>query len=219
MSLAYVTREDAVFALKKMSTFHDECKALFKRNGLDLLEDLGRRNILLSNAQEKFFAEALSRKMDVTSDGRSGEPDIVIHSLGRELECKLTSRHRSGAIVFQADYKTMVNKGSLDYLYLVASEDFQSFAVVHYTNLTAKDFKIPSSGARGKSQLMKYSAHDRANVLLGKMINVNESNLSKLRSRMKKTKKSRVKAIEKIQKSIDFWSNGKTRFSFELEKV
>jgi len=219
MNSTYITREDAIFALEKMKSFHGECSELFSRHGFDLLNDLGRRNILLSGAQEKYFAAALSRRFEVSSDGRSGEPDILIHTLDRELECKLTSRHRSGAISFQTDYRTMVNKGILDYLYVVASSNFDSFAVVHYTDLTQDDFRDPASGSRGKSQLMKHSAHDRASVLLGKMINLNEINLKKLNKKLSNLSWSNHSAREKIQKSIDFWTNNKTRFSFELEKL
>jgi len=218
MPLSYITREDAIFALSKMKSFHDECKGLFERHGFNLLENLGRRNILLSNAQEKYFAEALARRFNVTSDGRPGEPDILIKSLDRELECKLTSRHRSGAISFQTDYETLEKKGSLDYLYVVASENFDSFAVVHYVDLKPSDFRGLSSGSRGKSQLKKYSAHDRANVLLGKMVNLSKNNLERLHRGLGVPGLT-ARARKKINKSIDFWENNGDRYSIELEKI
>ena len=217
--LSYLTREDTEFALRKMQQFHHECIDLHNRHGLDLLENLGRRNILLSSVQEKFFADALARRYTVTNDGRPGEPDIVIETLDRELECKLTSRHRSGAISFQTDYETLVNKGKLDYLYMVASEDFKKFAIIHYTDLTAADFRGISPGSRGKSQMMKYAAHDRANVVIGKMVNLNEVNIKKLNTKLRGLSHAAVSARKKIQKSMDFWKNSNTRFSVELEKI
>ena len=72
-----------------MTKFHDDLMEVMQRNGFDMLDNLGRRNILMSAAQEKFFAEALARRFNVTCDGKTGEPDIVIHTLDRELECKL----------------------------------------------------------------------------------------------------------------------------------
>ena len=105
----------------------------------------------MSQAQEAFFAKALkSVYPSTTNNGRTGEPDILIPELNKELECKLTSRQKSGSIAFQSDYETLQKKGSLDYLYVVASEDFDEFVVVHYAGLTVEDFRPLSNGARGK---------------------------------------------------------------------
>ena len=110
--MSYITREMAEEALMKMASFHKDLDALFQRHDMNLKENLGRRNILLSQAQEKFFAEALSTKYDgVINDGRTGQPDIIIESLGKELECKLTSKTKSGAYSFQSDFETLQRKG------------------------------------------------------------------------------------------------------------
>ena len=155
----YVTREMAEQALSSMQSFHAELDGLYGKYGFDLKENLGRRNILLSQAQEAFFAKALkSAYPSTTNDGRTGEPDIVIPELSKELECKLTSRQKSGAISFQSDYETLQKKGALDYLYVIASEDFDEFVVVHYSGLTVEDFRPLSNGARGKVQLRKHAA-------------------------------------------------------------
>ena len=104
----YVTRKMAEEALANMRSFHSELDSLYKKYDFDLKENLGRRNILLSQAQEAFFAEALkSVYPSADNNGRTGEPDIVIPELKKELECKLTSRQKSGSIAFQSDYETL----------------------------------------------------------------------------------------------------------------
>ncbi len=91
MSKNFLSREDSLKALSKMKNFHDDLMNVMNYHNFDMLENLGRRNILLSQAQEKFFASVLSEKFVVECDGRTGEPDIVVKTLDKELECKLTS--------------------------------------------------------------------------------------------------------------------------------
>ena len=218
MSENYITRDDTVFALSKMKKFHDELHTVMRRNGFDLLENLGRRNILLSQAQEKYFAEALSRNHDVSCDGRTGEPDIIVNSMNRELECKLTSKQKSGSISFQTDYETLVKKKILDYLYVVASENFDKFAVIHYRDLKSTDFRDPSTGSRGKSQLMKHKAADRADILFGQLENVNQRELQKLK---KKSEKKNLTVLQKskINKSMSYWEKTPDKYSIKLEAI
>lgn len=215
--MTYLSRNDATTAIGKMKAFHDDLSDVMTKNGFNILENLGRRNILLSQAQEKFFSESLAKKFKVTCDGRTGEPDIMINTLGRELECKLTSRHKSGAISFQTDYETLLKKEKLDYLYVVANESFDKFAVIHYTDLTIKDFRPLSTGARGKTQMLKYAAHDRANILLGNFVDLNKKELIKLQEKMKFSKTPIQK--ERIRKSISYWENSPTKFKIELEAI
>ena len=131
--MGYLTKEMAVQAISNMSGFHHEIVTAYAKYGMDLLDNLGRRNIVMSQAQEKFFSSSLSGSYDdVINDGRTGQPDIVIGSLSKELECKLTSKQKSGSISFQTDYETLLQKEKLDYLYVVADRDFKSFAVLHF---------------------------------------------------------------------------------------
>lgn len=213
----YLSREDTLEALRKMKAFHDDLEGVMEKNGFDLLENLGRRNILLSQAQEKYFAEVLSSKYKVVSDGRTGEPDIFIESLDRELECKLTSRHKSGTISFQTDYETLVKKQKLDYLYVVANDLFDEFAVVFYEDLTVDDFRKLSSGARGKTQMMKHASHDRAQVLVGDMVNINDIELSKLKKKLEKANTDSQK--KKIKNSINYWKSTPTKFKIVTEHL
>ena len=118
--MQYLTPIMAREAIKSMKIFHDDIVDVYDRNGMDLLDNLGRRNIVMSQAQEEIFRGRCFQSLyeDVIEDGthrparyRNWVP------LNKELECKLTSRHRSGAISFQSDFETLQNKKSLDYLY------------------------------------------------------------------------------------------------------
>ena len=134
--MSYLTKEMALAAIRNMSSFHEDVVNAYAKYDMDLLDNLGRRNIVMSQAQEKFFAAALSKHhAGVCNDGRTGQPDIVIESLNKELECKLTSKHKSGSLSFQTDYGTLLQKESLDYLYVVADRNFKQFAVLHFQAL------------------------------------------------------------------------------------
>jgi len=169
----YITRADALQILKNMYMFESGLKAFFSKFEYDLHENLGRRNILLSNAQEKETQKVLSKKYkSVISDGAPGKPDVVIEDINVELECKLTSGSRSnGTITYnlQTDWETICNKGKLDYNYIVASEDFTKFCYIIFEGLTPDDFHPPSTGARGKARMRKETAYKKATFLVGSM--------------------------------------------------
>ena len=217
--MSYLTRKMTVKAVHDMRAFHDNLRALYKDHGMNMLDDLGRRNILLSSAQEKYFADQLSSVYpDTINDGRPGQPDIVIPEIDVELECKLTSRHKSGAISFQTDYDTLNKKGSLDYLYVIAGRDFDEFAVLHFRGLTIDDFRPLSNGARGKVSMYKHKAMSKCNVILGNIVNNNTVNLEKLQAKLESQDFTNTKK-EKILKSIKYWNTTPARYSFELEAV
>ena len=218
--MSYLTREMAVEAIRTMKGFHDSLRSLYQEHDMDILDDLGRRNILMSTAQEKYFASELSREFPGThNDGKPGQPDIIIPDIDTELECKLTSRHKSGAISFQTDYETLRQKGSLDYLYMIADEDFESFAVLHFQGLTVDDFRPLSSGARGKVSMYKHKAMSKCNILLGSATNNNDINLKKLTTKLESLDGSSRAKREKILKSMKYWNTTPTRYSFQLESV
>ena len=169
----YITRDDALQILKNMNMFENGLKSFFARFEYDLHENLGRRNILLSNAQEKETQKVLSKKYkSVISDGAPGKPDVVIEDINVELECKLTSGSRSnGTLTYnlQTDWETICNKGKLDYNYIIASEDFSEFCYIIFEGLTPDDFHPPSTGARGKARMRKETAYKKATFLVGSM--------------------------------------------------
>jgi hypothetical protein len=133
----------------------------------------------MSQAQEEFFAQALADTYgNVVSDGRTGQPDIVIGELGKELECKLASRGKNGQIQFQCDENTMAAKGSLDYLYVVACPDFEEFAVLHFMCLTPDDFFPASPGSKGRARMKKWSAMNKCNIVWGSVDDIREERIA-----------------------------------------
>ena len=217
--MQYLNRGEAISALKSMKSFHDECKNLYDKHGFNLLDNLGRRNIVLSQAQEKFFADVLAeRHIDVINDGRTGQPDIVIRSLDKELECKLTSRHKSGTISFQSDYESLVQKGTLDYLYVIADIEFEKFVVLHFQDLTIDDFRPLSTGSRGKVAMYKHKGMKKCNVLVGDAIDLSKARRTELKEILS-SKKLTQNQRDKAEKSLKFWSTQPARYSFVMEDL
>jgi len=217
--MSYITPEMTKCAIRKMKTFHDTIVGVYRDFDMDLLDNLGRRNIVMSQTQEKFFAQELAKAYGgVYEDGKTGQPDIVIGELGKELECKLTSRHKGGALSFQTDYSTLLQKGELDYLYVIADYEFQSFAVLHFERLTVDDFRPVANGSRGKVAMYKHKGMKKCNVLLGNVINNSEINITKLNEKLKDRSNSTYKR-NKFLKSLEYWSTNPAKYSIELEEV
>ena len=216
--MSYLTRDNAAEAIRRMKSFHDDIVGLYQKHGMDLLDNLGRRNIVMSQAQEKYFAQVLSDSYaGVEADGKTGQPDIVIASLGRELECKLTTRNKGGAISLQTDFETLNQKGSLDYLYVIADESFKKFAVLHFIDLCTDDFRPVSNGSRGKVGMKKYEGMKKCNVLIGNALCINDMNVQKWSSRLgSATTPSREKMI---REKIKYWNETPSKYRFELEEV
>ena len=214
----YLTKQMAVEALKRMQSFHDAVVHAYSTFGMDLLDDLGRRNIVMSKAQEKFFSQVLSEAYSgVEPDGKTGQPDIVIGELGVELECKLTSRHKSGSITLQTDFETLERKGSLDYLYVIAGPEFKDFCVLHFEGLTVDDFRSLSPGARGKVAMYKWKAMSKCNVLVGNVRNISDERVKQIE---KQVAEGLPPAKERtLLASKHWWSSNPARYSIELEEV
>ena len=178
--MSYITKEMVQSALSRMKAFHDKQLELHQEFDIDFTENTGRRNIIMSAAQEKFFAsEIASHFPDALNDGKTGQPDIVIPSIGKELECKITTKRSKGGYSFQTDYETLRKKGSLDYLYVLASPDFTEFGVLFFEGLTIDDFLSPANGSRGKSQMKKSAGMKKAHILHGESQTVNDIEITK----------------------------------------
>jgi hypothetical protein len=172
----------------------------------------------MSQAQEKFFAAELSKSHEgVIEDGSTGQPDIVIGSLNKELECKLTSRHRSGAISFQSDFETLQNKKSLDYLYVIADENFSKFAVLHFLELTVDDFRSLSPGARGKVAMYKHKGMKKCNILLGDVRSLNTRHIEKLEKKL--NDRCTPSERKKMLMSLKYWKEVDEKYEISLEEV
>lgn len=220
--MTHISREVTVAALHRLAAFHEETKVLFSKHGMDLLSDLGRRNTLLSSAQEKFFADEIKASgLSTQTDGRPGHPDIVIMGTDdtpiSEIECKLTTRNTHGGIILQTDYTTLQKKGVLDYLYVVADVEFHKFAVLYFQDLTTDNFRVPSSGSRGKAGMLKHTCYDRCTVLYGKYTRLNERHIERLTNELqgKLTPKKRAKLAGKLE----HWHATPDRFEIELESL
>jgi len=182
----YLTKEDVVEVLHQMKNFENDLNTVFSDRGYNFRTNLGRRNALLSVAQEKEVAKVLRKKFDnVIEDGSPGKPDIYISDLDKELECKLTSGTRSGGSIsyaLQTDWDTICQKKELDYLYFIVDEKFENFCVLLFEGLTPDDFFPPASGSRGKSRMNKSKAMKKAKCLVGDYMNHNEKWMNKITS-------------------------------------
>ena len=179
---SYITREMVSRAIKSMQAFHEAQIALHAQFGMDFLGNRGRRNIIMSASQEKFFAAEIGRSYKgVIEDGRTGQADIYIEELKRELECKMTSPIAStGAIQMQTDFETLSQKGELDYLYVIAGPDFKKFCVLHFLDLTTKDFRLPHATARGKVAMVKHKGMRKCTILWGSVETQIERSVTRL---------------------------------------
>ena len=157
---SYLTRESAIDAVGNIMEFADDMQKTYHRHGIDLASDVGRQNIVLSPAQEHFFADAIRKAVGACrNDGRTGEPDIIITALNnRELECKVVCKGKAGSWHLQADRTSLEAGGSLDFLYLLFDRTYENVGVFLFKDLVYDDFKVPSPGSRGKSRMNKSSA-------------------------------------------------------------
>ena len=180
----YITREDMLEVIGRMQDLENKLGNLFANHNYDLRENLGRRNQLLSCVQEKETARVLRKKYAIVlDDGAPGKPDVVICDIEKELECKLTSGSKSGGSVsfsLQTDYATLKNKGSLDYLFILANDAFDEFCVIFFEGLTVDDYFPPASGSRGKARMKKVSAMKKATFLIGGVKNLATTHLENI---------------------------------------
>ena len=199
----YINKKNVENSLRKMQEFEKDLDSLFNDYDLSLRENTGRRNVLLSQAQEVFFSKEIeSEGYNVSCSGKTGEPDISIHSLGRELECKLTSsKKRSWPL--QCDYSTLQKKGYTDFLYVLADETFDKFAVLFFDSLTIEDFHPPASGSRQKSRMKKSSAMKKCIVLHGSVNNKSIRHIQKYTEDLKQEIDSNLKRISDLNRRLN----------------
>ena len=186
-----------------MQDFEKDLDSLFSSYDLSLRENTGRRNILVSQAQEEFFSQELKNEGDdVTCSGKTGEPDISIHTLGKELECKLTSsKNRSWPL--QCDYSTLKRKGQTDFLYVLSDEKFNKFAVLFFDSLTVEDFHPPASGSRQKSRMKKSSAMEKCTVVHGSVNNKSNRHVLKYMRDLEIEIKKSTKRIAELSQRLN----------------
>jgi len=205
-------------AIANMKSFHQSLVNLHRDHNLDFFQDLGRRNILMSRPQEVFFCKEIKKQFtSACSDGRTGQPDILVPELGKELECKITTKRKGGSWAFQADYATLEKKGTCDFLYVCCDEKFENFGVFYFKNLTIADFKPPASGSRGKSRLLLRNCIDRCESLVGKITERNEIFIQKANKKLEEaSSKYETKAAKK---SLSYWIDSPKSYSISLQAV
>jgi hypothetical protein len=185
--LDYIKKLSVKEILNDLISFENSLKVLFEDYDMDLRENLGRRNALISTLQEKVTAKHLRSIFEnVECDGAPGKPDITINDIKRELECKITSGSRSNGYVsyaLQTDYDTICKKESLDYMYILCNNTFDEFCVLFFKDLTSDDFFLPASGSRGKSRMKKKNAMKKCVPLHGSFIIKNEVLINRYNNR------------------------------------
>ena len=241
----YFTKSDTREILTRMKGFESDLRGVYENWEYDFRGNLGRRNALVSMAQETETARLLSQKfVGVSSDGAPGKPDIVIDEISAELECKLTSGSRKGNSVtfdFRTDWETICNKEKLDYVYILADESFEKFAFLFFEELTP----------RGKSRMNKAKGMKKCTPLFGNFINRNVAHIESINADIKKAtvkfnhrmhelhnlsvpspKKQECvrnliaseiirmdKKMSKLQEKISYWKNSPDSFTFVLESL
>lgn len=218
--MSYLTSSDAVKAIAGLKSFHGDLVELFERHGMRLESNSGRRNVILSQAQEEFFARELaSRYEGVEADGKTGKPDIVIGELGIELECKLTSPLKGGALNLQADEFSVTDEKPKDFLYVV-NRDMKEFAVLHFIGLQKSDFIVPnSSRSKGKMRLSKSRSFHKCNVLVGEVENRREKMLKAAKEELVGMSLKAVKGRAKVEERIRYWSEAEDSYTVILKSV
>jgi hypothetical protein len=217
--MQYLTRDSSVRAIRNINQLFSDIKGLYHSHGIDITGDVGRQNILISAAQEHFFAKAIHESFgECKNDGRTGMADIVISCLGdRELECKVVCQGKTGSWHLQTDKATLEKKGSCDFLYLMFDRKHERVGVFLFPSLTPDDFKDPSPGSRGKARLNKHLAFKKCIPLVGGFVDKRLEYMTKYEEAMStaETEKERETAAQKLE----MWYNKTSQFRIQLEDL
>lgn len=201
-------RIHVISALASMQGAYNDLRDFFSSRGIDNFEDdVCRRNLMMSVFHESYFTQAFTKQFgSARNDGRTGEADIIIETLGREVECKLTTVTPTGGFNLQTDYKTLQRKGELDYLYVLTNRDFSAYAVLYFEGLTTDDFHPPARSSRGKARMKKHEAFSKCHVLFGDVEDRTAINLAKARRNLANCSDHAVKRRQKLEQSIQYWA-------------
>jgi len=208
-------RIHVVEALASMQDAYNDLRDFFSSRGIDNFEDdVCRRNLMMSVFHESYFTQAFTKQFgSARNDGQTGEADIIIETLGREVECKLTTVTPTGGFNLQTDYKTLQRKGELDYLYVLTNRDFSAYAVLYFEGLTTDDFHPPARSSRGKARMKKHEAFSKCHVLFGNVENRTAVNLAKARRNLADCSDRAVKRRQKLEQSIRHWETADASFN------
>tara|TARA_Y100001970_G_C14252143_1_gene872632 strand:- start:5108 stop:5779 length:672 start_codon:yes stop_codon:yes gene_type:complete len=215
----YLTRKAAAEAVASIDNFISDMHNVYDSHGVAFGNDVGRKNIIISAAQEHFFAEAIRRNFgDCSSDGRTGKADIVITSLNdHELECKCLAQGKNGSWSLQTDKATLEGKGELDFLYLLYDRTYNNVGVFLFKGLIADDFRDPSPGSRGKAQMRKGSAFKKCIPLIGSFTDRRNFYINKYMQQLSEAKTPGEKRL--ASEKIELWTSKASQISIELEPL
>jgi len=187
--------------LTSMKAFENDLNDTFNRYGYNLRDNTGRRNALVSQAQEREVANVLRTVFhEVIEDGSPGQPDVVVKDINKELECKLTSGTGDPpTYALQTDWDTLQRKGSLDYMWIICNKDFDKFCILYFEGLTTDDFIPPASGSRGKSRMNKKLGMQKVTCLHGRIGTQNEVIIQEYIERMGEVYLERTMRLKELQ--------------------
>lgn len=219
LSQSYLSRKAAIIAIQNIISFADDMQKTYEKHGISLGSDVGRQNIVLSPAQEHFFANAIRGAVgECRSDGRTGEPDIVITSLdNRELECKVVCKGKKGSWHLQADRTSLATGKKLDFLYLMFDRDYSNVGVFLFEDLGYDDFKQASPGSRGKSRMNKKSAFKKCVPLIGGFTDRREDYIKRYSEDVGLATSPRKLAI--ANQKLELWKKKEPQMSISLESI
>ena len=143
--------------------------------------------------------EVIARMQDLESKlGRlfSNHNYNLRENLGRRnqllsaVQEKETGSKSGGSISFalQTDYATLKKKESLDYLFMLANDDFDKFCIIFFEGLTIDDYFPPASGSRGKSRMRKQTAIEKATFLVGGVKNLADDHVVNINKEIEERK-------------------------------
>jgi len=191
--------------LASIKAFENDLNATFNQYGYNLRDNTGRRNALVSQAQEREVANVLRTVFDeVIEDGSPGQPDVVVKDINKELECKLTSgTGETPTYALQTDWDTLQRKGSLDYMWIICNRNFDKFCVLYFEGLTTDDFFPPASGSRGKARMNKKLGMQKLTCLHGDIGTQNEMIICEYIERMGDVYAEKAERIRELQARHD----------------
>lgn len=215
----YLTRDSSLLAIRNINNLFSEIKDLYSSHGIDITGDVGRQNILISAAQEHFFADAINNTFgNCSNDGRTGAADIIIECLdNRELECKVVCQGKTGSWNLQTDKATLEKKGQCDFLYLLFDRTHTNVGVFLFPSLTAKDFKDPSPGSRGKARLDKGLAFKKCIPLVGSFEDKRKNYMKRYEKEMLNAKNEKDK--QTAAQKLEMWYNKTSQYKIHLEEL
>ena len=217
--MTYLSRASSIEAIKRINNLFCDLKSVYSSHGINITKDVGRQNILISAAQEHFFAETINESFGkCVSDGRTGAADIIIECLDdRELECKVLCQGKKGSWSLQTDKATMQKKGKCDFLYLMFDRTHENVALFLFKELTADDFSDPAPGSRGKARLNKSTAFKKCTPLVGGFVDKRLTYMKMYEERMSSATSEKEK--ETAAQKLEMWYNKSSQYKIQLEDL